>query len=254
MLNLNFDKANKGKINKCGGIVTVMDNENWKKLLGTPDLSRIIADINGDGHLQLQDWRGLVSFYSKNKDEIDAFCKKFRIFFGIEGRIYVDNRQNKRYKLFFISKPLAQFLNAAGAVKGNKTNQSFFIPKWIMKGDEEVKRAYLKGIFATEGYIYSTKINDEKIRWRIGLEQYKIESLKDEGKKYMEQIKHMLQEFEIISSPVRFNGFTLRKDGTKSLGTRFDIEQKQFSNFYKEVGFDSKEKTFRLVSAMRGQN
>ena len=68
----------------------------------------------------------------------------------------------------------------------------------------------------------------------------------------MEQIKHMLQEFEIISSPVRFNGFTLRKDGTKSLGTRFDIEQKQFSNFYKEVGFDDRDKTNRLVSAMRG--
>ena len=49
-----------------------MGNENWKKLIGMPDLSRIIADINGDGHLQLQDWRGLVSFYSKNKDEIDS--------------------------------------------------------------------------------------------------------------------------------------------------------------------------------------
>ena len=57
----------------------------------------------------------------------------------------------------------------------------------------------------------------------------------------MEQIKHMLQEFEIISSPVRFNGFTLRKDGTKSLGTRFDIEQKQFSNFSQDcLSFDPK--------------
>lgn len=254
MLNLNFNKASKGKINKCGGLVNVMQNENWKKLLGSPELARIIADINGDGHLQLQDWRGLVSFYSKNKEEIDAFLDKFKTFFGIKGRVYVDNRQNKRYKLFFISKPLAQFLNEAGAVKGNKTNQSFLIPKWIIKGNEEVKRAYLKGIFAAEGYIYSTRISEIKTRWRIGLEQYKNEALKEEGKKYMEQIRMMLKDFEIKSSPVRFNGFTLRKDGTKSLGMRFDIEQKYFNNFYKEVGFDNKEKTIKLVNAMRGQN
>ena len=253
MLNLNLIKANKGKINKCGGLVTVMQNENWKKLLGSPELSRIIAEINGDGHLQLQDWRGLVSFYSKNKEEIDTFLEKFKKFFGIEGRVYVDNRQHKRYKLFFISKPLAQFLNKAGAVKGNKTNQLFFVPRWIIKENKVVKKAYLKGIFAAEGYIYSTRINDAKIRWRIGLEQYKIESLRDEGKKYMEQIRTMLKEFEIKSSPVRFNGFTLRKDGTKSLGARFDIEQKYFNNFYKEVGFDNKEKTEKLIIAMRGQ-
>jgi len=253
MLNLNFNKANKGKINKCGGIVTVMHNENWKKLLGTADLSRIIADINGDGHLQLQNWRGLVSFYSKNKDEIDAVSKRFKSLFEIQGRLYVDNR-GKGYKLFFISKPLAQFLNEIGVAKGNKTNQAFSVPKWIIKGDKEAKRAYLKGIFVTEGYIYSTKIQNNKIRWRIGLEQYKNEAFKEHGKMYMEQIRSMLDEFEIKSSPVRFNGFNIRKDGTKSLGMRFDIEQKYFNNFYKEVGFDNKEKTSRLVSAMRGQN
>ena len=251
MLNLNFNKANKGKINKCGGVVTVMHNENWKKLIGSSELSRTIADINGDGHLQLQGWRGLVSFYSKIKDEIDAVSKRFESLFEIKGRIYVDSR-GKGYKLFFISKPLAQFLNEIGAAKGNKTNQAFPVPKWIIEGGKEAKRAYLKGIFVTEGYIYSTKLQHNKIRWRIGLEQYKNEAFKDDGKKYMEQIKSMLDEFEINSSPVRFNGFNIRKDGTKSIGSRFDIERKYFANFYKEIGFENKEKTKRLIQAMRG--
>ena len=253
MLNLNFNKVNKRKINKCGGTVTVMHSENWKKLIGSPDLSRIIADINGDGHLQLQDWRGLVSFYSKNKDEIDAVSKRFKSLFEIQGRLYVDSR-GKGYKLFFISKPLAQFLNEIGAAKGNKTNQAFLVPEWIIEGKKEAKRAYLKGIFVTEGYIYSTKLQDNKIRWRIGLEQYKNEAFKEDGKRYMEQIRSMLDEFEIKSSPVRFNGFNIRKDGTKSIGSRFDIEKKYFANFYKEVGFENKEKTERLIDAMRGQN
>lgn len=156
--------------------------------------------------------------------------------------------------MFFISKPLAQFLHEVGTAKSNKTNQAFPVPKWIIEGNKEAKRAYLKGIFVTEGCIYSTKIQNNKIRWRIGLEQYKNEAFKEDGKKYMEQIRGMLDGFGIKSSPVRFNGFNIRKDGTKSVGMGFDVEQKYFANFYKEVGFENKLKTERLVSAMRGQN
>jgi tRNA-splicing ligase RtcB len=234
-------------------MVTVMNNENWKKLIGSLELARTIADINGDGHLQLQDWRGLVSFYSKIKQEIDAVSKRFELLFGIKGRIYIDKR-GKGYKLFFISKPLAQFLHESGAAEGNKTNRAFPVPKWIVEGDKESKRAYLKGTFVTEGYIYSTKIQNNKIRWRIGLEQYKNEAFKESGKKYMEQIRNMLHDFGIKSSPVRLDGWNIRKDGTKSVGLRFDIEKKYFTNFYKEIGFENKIKTKRLVSAMRGQN
>lgn len=252
MLNLNFIKTNKRKINKCGGMVTVMGEEKWKKSIGTSELARIIADINGDGHLQLKGWRGLVSFYSKDKKEIDRVITQFQRLFNVKGKIYIDNRQNKIYKLFFISKPLAHFLNGLGVVKGNKTNYPFLVPEWIFNGNKEIKRAYLEGMFTTEGYIYSTKIPDNKKRWRIGLEQYKNEKIKNEGKKYMEQIRTMLKEFAIGSSPVRFNGSNIRKDGTKSLGMRFDIEQKYFRNFYKEIGFDNKEKKKRLIFSMRG--
>jgi intein/homing endonuclease len=252
MLNLNYTKVNKGKINKCGGITTVMHQDSWEKLIGKPELARIIADINGDGHLQLQEWRGLVSFYSKNKEEIDTTLKKFKNLFGIQGRVYIDNRKNKRYKLFFISKSLAQFLNEIGVAKGNKTNCKFLVPGWVINGKKELKRAYLVGIFTTEGHIYSTKLKNGKIRWRIGLEQYKNEKIKTQGKKYMEQIRKMLEDFDIESSPVRFNGHNLRKDGSKSIGMRFDIEYKHFKNFYKEIGFDNKEKMGRLIDSMRG--
>ena len=80
-----------------------------------------------------------------------------------------------------------------------------------------------------------------------------IEHVKEDSKKYMEQIRIMLDEFKVISSPIRFNGIVARKDGSKSIGARFDIEQKYFANFYKEVGFDNKEKMNKLFIAMRGQ-
>ena len=107
MLDLNYIKAKKGKINKCGGVVTFMDG--WSKLVGSPELARIVADITGDGHLQLKDWRGLISFYSNNIEAINNLKEKFNELFDVKGHVYIDDRINKRYNLFFISKTLAHF-------------------------------------------------------------------------------------------------------------------------------------------------
>ena len=68
----------------------------------------------------------------------------------------------------------------------------------------------------------------------------------------MEQLRTMLKTFEIDSSPVRFDGYNIRKDGTKSVGARFDIEKPSFGNFYKYIGFDHVEKQRKLLLAMRG--
>jgi|SRR3989344_5470403 len=250
MLDLNYFKAKKGKLNKCGGIVTIMDE--WAKLIGSPELARIVADITGDGHLQLKGWRGLVSFYSKDFKAIADLKGKFNKLFGVKGHVYTDNRVNKRYKLFFISKPLAHFFEKIGVPKGNKTNSIYTVPSWVSQGNKKVKAEYLKGLFTGEGYIYSTKLKNNNVRWRIGIEQYKNEKIKEPGKLYMEQLRNMLKNFKIKSSPVRFNGSNIRKDGTKSVGARFDIEKSNFGNFYKYIGFDNDEKQRKLLFAMRG--
>lgn len=250
MLDLNYIKAKNGKINKCGGVVTSMDE--WIKLIGSPELARIVAGITGDGHLQLKDWRGLVSFYSNDIEAINNLKSKFNKLFGVKGHVYIDNRVNRRYKLFFISKPLALFFEKIGVPSGNKTNSIFLVPSWVLQGSNKVKSEYLKGFFTAEGYIYPTKLKDNSSRWRIGIEQYKNEKIKDRGKKYMEQLREMLKNFKINSSPVRFNGHNIRKDGTKSIGLRFDIEESSFGNFYKYICFDHDEKQQKLLLAMRG--
>ena len=250
MLDSNLIKTKKGKINKCGGSVTVMNK--LSKLIGLPELARVAADITGDGHLQLKGWRGLVSFYSNNYKEIKKLEKIFKRLFGIKGHIYEDNRKNKRYKLFFISKELAQFFEKIGVPKGNKTNTIFKVPIWIYEGKKKVKMEYLRGFYTGEGYIYSTKLKNQDFRWRIGIEQYKNEKMKEEGKVFMEQLRIMLDSFGIKSSPVRFNGSNIRKDGSKSIGMRFDIEKSSFANFYKYIGFDDVEKQKKLNFALRG--
>jgi len=219
----------------------------WSVLLKNKELARIVGDITGDGHLQLSRRRGLVSFYSKNLEEIKNEDNRFIKLFNIKGHVYIDKRKNIRYKIFFSSKKLATFLASIGIPVGNKTNENFSVPNWILKGNKDIKCLYLRGIFTSEACISLTKK-----RWRIHIEQYKSIKIKEAGVKFMLQLQQMLKEFGIVTSPVRLGKGNVRKDGTKSIRMQFDIERKYFDKFYKYIGFDNKVKSQKLKIAVRG--
>jgi len=67
----------------------------------------------------------------------------------------------------------------------------------------------------------------------------------------MEQIKEMLEESNISSSPIRFSKINKRKDGTTSISIELAIEKKSFKNFYKCIGFNNINKQNRLIEAIR---
>lgn len=144
--------------------------------LANPRLARLVADITGDGHLQIGKYTHLISFYSKNIDEIKKVEDRFYKLFKIRGKVYTDNRKFRRYKLFFSSKPISLYLKEIGIPAGNKTNTNFGIPEWILNGKDNVKRAYIQGMYDCEGYIYSNKTGG-KDRWRIGLAMCKNKSV-----------------------------------------------------------------------------
>ncbi len=91
------------------------------------------------------------------------------------------------------------------------------------------------------------------IRWRIGFEMYKNTDLLENGKEYIGQIKKMLDQIGIKTSPVRLGSTTIRKDGTKSKGIKIEIEHKEFEKFYKQICFDDKNKTKKLEYAIAGK-
>jgi intein/homing endonuclease len=226
----------------------------WNNLIGTSELARIVADITTDGHLQLKDWRGLTSFYSKDINAINDSNKRFKNLFGINGRIYIDTSYGrKRYKIFFISKPLAEFLVSVGVPKGNKTNAPFFVPNWIIKGNKKVKSSYLQGVFTAEGSIFPTKQKNDKIRWRIGIEFYKWTKYKKEGKEFLDQIREMILQFNIKCSPIRYGRTNFRKNGTKSIAIKLDIEKSSFRNFYKYITFDDSRKNSILKAVLNAE-
>jgi len=219
----------------------------------TPDLARIVADITGDGHLQLHKNKGVVSFYSKDLSSIKAVNKRFGKLFGVEGKIkkYTSGGY-LRYGIFYPSKKLCEFLFSVGIASGNKTEKKFLVPVWIFRGKKEIKREYLRGLFTSEGSPYATKTKYGK-RWRIEIEQYKILKLREGGKQFMEQIKKMLEkDFNVKCSPARFGKKQQRKDSSFTIAIKMDIEKSSFKNFYDEIGFDNKLKNTKLLNVIAG--
>ena len=214
------------------------------------DLARIVANIMCDGHLQMDGKRGSVSFYSKKLSEILRENKRFEKLFGVTGHVYPDRRSDG-YKLFVTSKEIAAFLESAGVPAGNKTNKKYGVPSWILNSDKKTRLAYLKGVFNSEASVYKTT-NGKYERWRIHISQYKNTRLRTDGIKFMNQIKNMLNDFGIFSSPVRCAKGNKRKDGTDSICIQFEIERKNFVNFIKYIGFEDPKKHEKLLSAVRG--
>ena len=144
---------------------------------------------------------------------------------------------------------IATFLNSIGIPSGNKTRINFKIPPWIKNGTAKLQKEYLRGLFTCEGSVYSTR--GEKIRWRIEIEQYKEVTLKN-SKEFMKEVKELLEKFEIKTSPVRFGKTQKRKDGSKTIAIKLDIEKTSFPAFYKNIGFDDEFKNKKLLKAIAG--
>ena len=235
----------------------LLSNPSGMKTKLTPELAEIVAIITGDGHLQIKQWKHLVSFYSKDLKEISRVNDLFKKVFDIEGHIYKDSSHSKktrgstlRYKLFFISKSVTLLLNELGVSKGNKTNTPFQVPKWILNAPDKIKSAYLTGLFDCEGYVCCSNLKTGKTRWQISINMCKNEALLSNGLFFMNQLRELLSSFGIKSSPVRTVKENIRKDGSQSISMRFDIEKSSFRNFYKYVGFHIREKQMKLLSAL----
>ncbi len=219
----------------------------------TAELAEFVADITGDGHLQFNEHRGNIQFTSKNLFSIKNFRKLCKNLFDTDTKLMKIKKDGKsftlRYRTYFSSFAIASELVKLGVPFGNKTNKIFSIPNWILKGNSELKKAYLRAFYTCEGSVYCTK-NKDKLRWRIELEQYKNEKLKHRGKIFMNQIKHLLGDFDVITSPVRFGKKQKRKDGSSSIALKIDIEKSSFEKFANNIGFNDKFKTQKLLTAI----
>lgn len=206
------------------------------------DLVKIVSYLTFDGHLA----KDLKCFYlsSKNKETLSNFEKIVYNKFNIQGRLEKGMGYGESYKYRVFNREICRFLEKIGTPKGSKVTKTFLIPDWI-KNNKEFSRVYLRVAFDCEGSIWFEK--QPKIRFGI----CKIEELIENGLEFIEEMKYMLNEFDINSTKTWLIKGNNRKDGKVTKGLYFKLKQASLRQFAKEIGFSDRFKKQRLSTAFK---
>lgn len=167
----------------------------------------------------------------------------------INGKIQERLVSGTAYCLRLRSAQLAKLLYLAGATKGDKVAQQTTIPNWLMNAPKEVKRRFLSVLFANE--LACPQIRAKNAFTSPNLGFHKIESKEDDLRVFLEQIRQLLREFDISTSPVAVDNSykCLRKDDTfsKKLYFSIDSHSPNIIRLFKEIPFlycDEKQQKF----------
>jgi len=227
----------------------------------------VFAFIYGDGSLK-KDLFGFDLF--GQKQDLLLLKRKFDEQFDFNSKICENKvtseitKENKGvvstkpvigscYRLRIYSAVFAKLLYLAGAPKGDKVSQPTFVPSWLMNSSKETKRRFLSVLFGNELQCPQLRAKNAFISSQFGL--HKIESKKTDLKIFLEQIKQLLNEFGISTSPVAFEkSRTVRKDGDLSMKLYFHIDSHSPNVLclFKEIPFKyAEEKQKRFEEAVQ---
>jgi intein/homing endonuclease len=112
-----------------------------------------------------------ITYYQKSKDYLSKSIESRIIaLFGKPGHYYYDKRKGVNY-YEVTSKRIYQIMQKIAHPFKNTEAQT--IPEWILKGSEEVHRAFVRGFFDAEGWYH---MDQKKFDYRVrfGQANYKI--------------------------------------------------------------------------------
>jgi len=171
-----------------------------------PYLLKIMGFIIGDGSITIRDKNCQIGFYGDEKDlkliKKDIYKIGFNSYFFSRKRKHKIKTEYKEYEflrkensLRSNSSSLAILLYLLGTPKGNKTEQDYFIPRWIMKSVKWYKRLFLASLFGAEMSSPKTMTNNKFNFYGPVFSLNKKNSLHGIG--FVNQISALLEEFGI---------------------------------------------------------
>jgi len=210
--------------------------------------ARIVGFLHGDGTLEksLRVSRFISSdLYMLYKIKED-FEKEFMIIGKIKKKrdkgeiVFIYNKKSKAtkptYELLFHSKAIGSLLFKLGVPKGIKISQKIFVPKWIIKGNKNIQKAFLHGLFDSElsnariSTFKGHKNNLSNPRMEMG----KIKCLEKNLRSYLNQVKFLLENFGVISKVTYPRKY---EDGKISLTLSISNKLLNIYNFVDKIGF-----------------
>ncbi len=243
--------------------IKCLDSLKEKKLLPyypNKTTARIVGFLHGDGYL----YTTLLGFgfVSKDKDMLLKLRKDVEGEFKIKGKFKVKRDRGDieringkkyfvkfpNYELKFNSKAVGSLLFKLGVPRGKKIFQKVFVPNWIMEGGLDIQKAFLHGLFDSElsnAHISTFKGHEDNLA-NPRMEMGKEESLENNLKRYLNQIRTLLKSFGIESKVASF-----RRYNKKRISLTLFISNKLLNiyHFVDKVGFYYNQQ--RMLGAIR---
>lgn len=220
------------------------------------NLAKIFGCLITDGFMDIRPryksiYYGYIGFFSKDVRELIKFGELFKDVFSIEGKIREWGRDRYGYSkgYIIINSVITRILYKVGVPGGEKVNQIYRLPKWLLNSNFNIKNAFLRQIFDCEGsigYCKNTK------RWEIKYSMYKAQDLSNNLISFLNDIMEMLSIFQISSIIGKKEKYTRKRDRKKVVGYYIKIYKKNdVYNFYKNIGFGIEYKQLRLRQAVK---
>jgi len=164
-----------------------------------PFIALLAGWILGDGHLTKNLYE--VDFYDEEKESLENLRTLIQTHFPKISLSEVEkHREENEYRLMVRSATFAHFFATLGVPAGNKTEVPFSVPRFVLNGSDEVKGHFLAGIIPSE--MDTPKLVTPHASGAITFGMSKIESLENEHIRFLEQIRTMLNDFEVKSSDI----------------------------------------------------
>ena len=216
-----------------------------------PYLLKIIGFIFGGGYISISKNGAVVGFNGKAED-LELIREDIKKIGFLPSQISKRKRKHKikthyreyefesRESSFRVSSfAFATLLIALGVPFGRKVSKEYRVPQWVFKCPLWQKRLFLAALFGAELSKPST-LNKYNF-YAPQLNMQKAEILEENAKLFLEDIRKLLKEFGIETSPVkRVPGYENKGKEGKTVGFRLQIKEKaeNLIKFFETINYE----------------
>ncbi len=239
-----YNYKNKHSANKA---IEYLEIKKIIPLIPSFKLSSIVGHLIGDGNLSKDPYVGDFRFYG-TKHKLEGIKKDVKIIFRIVPKNFYARKGG--YVLKYNNAIIARVLSLVGVPRGNKTNQSFHLPYWIISGNKDLKKSFLCALCDDE--LSSFNKDKKGYFYPLRLKFNKNEKLINSGIKFLEEIKQLFEDLDVQCSNIKINNSRfINKYGEINRSLYFNISARRYNlnKFARNVGFNyeiAKYKDFKL--------
>jgi tRNA-splicing ligase RtcB len=227
-----------------------------------PYLLKLMGYILGDGTLYFTGNKGTVWYYGQS-DDLEGIRYDIKQLGFIASKIYVRDREHEIQTLYntvkfrsvehsikTTSSSLAALLWAMGIPLGNKCAQEYLLPDWIFDLPLWHKRLFLASLFGAELSAPSTVTGHGYNFYSPILSMNKLEKCVKNGRKFLGQIRILLEDFGINASLIGERKEFVNAKGKISYRLRLEISSNpdNLIQFWETVGFEYNKKRQHLAN------